>query len=177
MRRTAPRGAADPGWIEISWDEALDEIAGRLGDIRKLSGAEAVAFAVTTPSGTPMVDSFEWVERFIRCFGSPNLIYAVEVCGWHKDYAHALTFGRGIGFPDYEHADAIVLWGHNPARTWLAQATRIADARRRGARVAVVDPKPNGSGQDGRHLAADPPRRRRRAGDGRDPASDRNRAL
>jgi anaerobic selenocysteine-containing dehydrogenase/ferredoxin-NADP reductase len=147
LRRTAPRDAVDAGWKEISWDEALDEIAAKLGDIRKISGAEAVAFAVTTPSGTPMVDSFEWVERFIRCFGSPNLIYAVEVCGWHKDYAHALTFGRGIGFPDYERADAIVLWGHNPARTWLAQATRIADARRRGARVAVVDPTPNGSGQ------------------------------
>jgi anaerobic selenocysteine-containing dehydrogenase/ferredoxin-NADP reductase len=147
LRRTAPREAADPGWAEISWDEALDEIAQKLGDIRKTSGAEAVAFAVTTPSGTPMVDSFEWVERFIRCFGSPNLIYAVEICGWHKDFAHALTFGRGVGFPDYERADAIVLWGHNPARTWLAQATRVADARRRGARVAVVDPKPNGSGQ------------------------------
>jgi anaerobic selenocysteine-containing dehydrogenase/ferredoxin-NADP reductase len=147
LRRTAPRDAADPGWTEISWDEALDEIARKLGDIRKKSGAEAVAFAVTTPSGTPMVDSFEWVERFIRCFGSPNLIYAVEICGWHKDFAHALTFGRGVGFPDYERADAIVLWGHNPARTWLAQATRVADARRRGARVAVVDPKPNGSGQ------------------------------
>jgi anaerobic selenocysteine-containing dehydrogenase/ferredoxin-NADP reductase len=148
LRRTAPRDAADPGWREISWDEALDEIVQKLGDVRKTSGAEAVAFAVTTPSGTPMVDSFEWVERFIRCFGSPNLIYAVEICGWHKDYAHALTYGRGIGFPDYEQADAIVLWGHNPARTWLAQATRVADARRRGARVAVVDPKPNGSGQE-----------------------------
>lgn len=147
LRRTAPRGAADPGWTEMTWDEALDEIAQKLGDIRKTSGAEAVAFAVTTPSGTPMVDSFEWVERFIRCFGSPNLIYAVEICGWHKDYAHALTFGRGIGVPDYERADAIVLWGHNPARNWLAQATRVADARQRGARVAVVDPKPNGSGQ------------------------------
>ena len=148
LRRTAPRGASDPAWREISWDEALDEIVGQLDGIKKTSGAESVAFAVTTPSGTPMVDSFEWVERFIRCFGSPNLIYAVEICGWHKDYAHALTFGRGIGFPDYEQADAIVLWGHNPARTWLAQATRVADARRRGARVAVVDPKPNGSGQD-----------------------------
>lgn len=147
LRRTAPRDAADPGWVQISWDEALDEIAGKLGHLRRTSGAESVAFAVTTPSGTPMVDSFEWVERFIRCFGSPNLIYAVEVCGWHKDYAHALTFGRGIGFPDYEKSDAIVLWGHNPARTWLAQATRVADARRRGARVVVVDPKPNGSGQ------------------------------
>lgn len=148
LRRTAPRDAADPAWAEISWDEALDEIAERLAKVKAASGAEAVAFAVTTPSGTPMVDSFEWVERFVRCFGSPNLIYAVEICGWHKDYAHALTFGRGIGFPDYENADAIVLWGHNPARTWLAQATRIASARRRGARVAVVDPKPDGSGQD-----------------------------
>jgi anaerobic selenocysteine-containing dehydrogenase/ferredoxin-NADP reductase len=147
LRRTAPRDAADPGWTEISWDEALDEIAQKLGAIRKTSGAEAVAFALTTPSGTPMVDSSEWVERFIRCFGSPNLVYAIEICGWHKDFAHALTFGRGIGVPDYERAEAIVLWGHNPARTWLAQATRVADARRRGARVAVVDPKPNGSGQ------------------------------
>ncbi|MHC2468998.1 molybdopterin-dependent oxidoreductase [Bradyrhizobium embrapense] len=147
LKRTRPRDAADPGWVEVSWDEALTEIADRLGRIRTESGAEAVAFGVTTPSGTPMVDSFEWVERFIRGFGSPNLIYAVEICGWHKDYAHALTFGRGIGFPDYDNADAIILWGHNPARTWLAQATRIADARRRGAKVVVVDPKPNGSGQ------------------------------
>jgi anaerobic selenocysteine-containing dehydrogenase/ferredoxin-NADP reductase len=147
LKRTNPRSAADPGWVEISWDAALDEIAGRLGAIRAADGAEAVAFAVTTPSGTPMVDSFEWVERFIRLFGSPNLIYAVEVCGWHKDYAHALTFGRGIGIPDYDQADTIVLWGHNPVRTWLAQASRIAEARRRGARLVVIDPKPNGSGE------------------------------
>ncbi|MGL4289803.1 MAG: molybdopterin-dependent oxidoreductase, partial [Phreatobacter sp.] len=147
LKRTRPRGDAEPGWVEISWDAALDEIAARLGTIRREHGAEAVAFAVTTPSGTPMVDSFEWVERFIRGFGSPNLIYAVEVCGWHKDYAHALTFGRGIGFPDYEQAETIVLWGHNPARTWLAQATRVVDARRRGAKVVVIDPKPDGSGQ------------------------------
>lgn len=147
LRRTRPRSDPDPGWQPISWDEALDEIAARLSAARAAHGAESVAFAVTTPSGTPMIDSFEWVERFVRCFGSPNLIYAVEVCGWHKDYAHALTFGRGIGAPDYERAETIVLWGHNPARTWLAQATRIAQARRRGARVVVVDPKPEGSGQ------------------------------
>lgn len=147
LKRTAPRDAADPGWIEISWDQAMAEIAERLGAIRTRDGAEAVAFAVTTPSGTPMVDSFEWVERFVRCFGSPNLIYAVEVCGWHKDYAHALTFGRGIGVPDWAHTEVVMLWGHNPARTWLAQASNIAAARQRGARVIVIDPKQDGSGQ------------------------------
>ncbi|WP_375455489.1 molybdopterin-dependent oxidoreductase [uncultured Methylobacterium sp.] len=147
LRRTRPRGDPDPGWVEIGWDEALRAVAGRLGDLRARYGAETVAFAVTTPSGTPMVDSFEWVERLVRCFGSPNLIYGVEICGWHKDYAHALTFGRGIGVPDYEAADTIVLWGHDPTRTWLAQATRIAEARRRGALVGVVDPKRGGSGE------------------------------
>lgn len=147
LRRTRERGDPDPGWVPISWDEAMTEVATRLGDLRAKHGAETVAFAVTTPSGTPMVDSFEWVERFIRVFGSPNLVYAAEICNWHKDFAHALTFGRGIGTPDYEAADTIVLWGHNPTRTWLAQATRIADARRRGATVVVVDPKRGGSGE------------------------------
>ncbi|MFG1422855.1 molybdopterin-dependent oxidoreductase [Roseixanthobacter liquoris] len=146
LRRIGPKGEG-ARWEEIGWDEALDEIAGRLGAIRNESGAEAVAFAATTFSGSPIVDSYEWIERFVRCFGSPNLIYAIEVCGWHKDYAHALTFGRGLGMPDYDHADVIVLWGHNPARTWLAQASRVAEARRRGAKVVVIDPKPDGSGQ------------------------------
>jgi anaerobic selenocysteine-containing dehydrogenase/ferredoxin-NADP reductase len=147
LTRISPRGTEHPQWCEISWEEALDTIAGRLLETRARLGAEAVAFAVTTPSGTPMVDSYEWVERFIRYYGSPNLIYAVEVCGWHKDYAHALTFGRGIGVPDLEHADTIILWGHNPARTWLAQASRIASAHQRGATLVVIDPKIDGSGQ------------------------------
>jgi anaerobic selenocysteine-containing dehydrogenase/ferredoxin-NADP reductase len=146
-KRTNPRDGSPSAWRDITWDEALGEIATRLGAIRENHGAEAVAFAVTTPSGTPMVDSFEWVERFIRCFGSPNLIYSVEVCGWHKDYAHALTFGRGLGIPDLEHTDTVVLWGHNPARTWLAQASRIAASRQRGAKLVVVDPKMDGSAE------------------------------
>lgn len=133
LKRTTPRDAGSPEWIEIGWTEALDTIAEKLGTIRRETGAETVAFAVTTPSGTPMVDSFEWVERFIRCFGSPNLIYAVEICGWHKDYAQALTYGRGIGAADYDNADAIVLWGiirrgpgwpRRPASLRLASAAR-----------------------------------------------------
>lgn len=147
LRRTNPRSSEDPGWEEVSWDEALTDIAQRLQSVKQESGAEAVAFASTTPSGTPIVDSIDWIERLTRRFGSPNLVYAVEICGWHKDYAHALTFGRGIGAPDYDQAETIILWGHNPARTWLAQASRIAEARSRGAKVVVIDPKKAGSGQ------------------------------
>ncbi|RYE59909.1 MAG: ferredoxin:oxidoreductase FAD/NAD(P)-binding protein, partial [Oxalobacteraceae bacterium] len=63
MRRTTPKGSRDPGWVRISWEEALAETALKLGQIKAESGAEAVAFSVTTPSGTPLSDSIDWIER------------------------------------------------------------------------------------------------------------------
>ena len=142
MRRTRPKEDADPGWVRIGWDEALAETAQRLGAIKAQNGAEAVVFAVTTPSGTPLVDSIDWIERFVRLFGSPNICYATEVCNWHKDFAHAFTFGCGMPPADYENAGLIVLWGHNPASTWLAQAHAIGRGRAKGAAMVVVDPRP-----------------------------------
>jgi len=141
MRRTRPKGDADPGWEPISWDTALTEIAARLDTIRRENGPEAVAFGVTTPSGTPLSDSIDWIERFVRAFGSPNISYATEICNWHKDFAHAFTYGCGMPTADYAHADLIMLWGHNPANTWLAQAHAIGVGRAAGAKMLVIDPQ------------------------------------
>jgi anaerobic selenocysteine-containing dehydrogenase len=97
LRRTAPKGAADPGWQPIAWDEALDEIARRMREMKREHGPEQVAFSVTTPSGTHISDSISWIERLVRGFGSPNIIYATEICNWHKDIATCFTFGHNIG--------------------------------------------------------------------------------
>ncbi len=141
LRRTRPKGDPDPGWKRISWDEALGETAQRLGAIRADHGAEAVAIGLTTPSGTPISDDLRWIERFINAFGTPNVVYGTEICNWHKDHAHAFTFGRGIASPDFERAGCIVLWGHNPSATWLDHATATSAALARGARLVVVDPR------------------------------------
>ncbi|MFC9250292.1 molybdopterin-dependent oxidoreductase [Amycolatopsis thailandensis] len=141
LRRTTPKSASDPQWTEIGWDEAMAEIADRLGTIRAESGAESVAFSVTSPSGTPMSDSIDWVERFIRLFGSPNTLYSTEICNWHKDFAHAFTFGGPLPGPDYARTGLAILWGHNPAKSWLAQSAALAEAKARGARLVVVDPR------------------------------------
>lgn len=142
MRRSNPKGSADPGWVRISWDEALTEVARRLGDIKERHGAEAVAFSVTTPSGTSISDAIDWIERFVRTYGSPNICYGTEICNWHKDVAHAFTFGCGMPPADYGSADTIMLWGHNPANTWLAQADAIAKGRAKGGKLLVIDPRP-----------------------------------
>lgn len=141
LMRTRPKGDPDPGWKRISWDEALDRTAEGLDRIRRTSGPEAVAFGWTTPSGTPISDDIRWVERFTNAFGSPNIAYGTEICNWHKDFAHAYTFGRSIASPDFENSGCIVLWGHNPSATWLDHATATGSARARGARLVVVDPR------------------------------------
>ncbi len=148
LRRTAPRGAGDPGFVPVSWDEALAEIADRLGRYKAETGPESVAFAVTSGASSSISDSVEWIQRLIRGFGSPNTVYSTEICNWHKDYAHAFTFGGALPMPDYRNADLILLWGHNPANVWLSQAEAIGAARARGARLAVVDPRRAGSARD-----------------------------
>lgn len=144
LRRTAPKGAADPGWVPISWDEALDEIAERMATVAREGGPEQTAFSVTTPSGTHISDSISWIERLIRAYGSPNTIYGTEICNWHKDFASRFTYGTDIGTPDFANTDCVVLWGNNPAATWLARSVEIQKAMRRGAKVIVVDPRPIG---------------------------------
>ncbi len=105
-------------------------------------GPEQVAFSVTTPSGSHIQDSIAWIERFIRAYGSPNTIYATEICNWHKDYATRFTYGHDIGTPDFANTDCILLWGNNPATTWLARHGEIQKALKRGAKLVVVDPRP-----------------------------------
>ena len=151
MRRTNPKSDPDPGWQRITWEEALNEIATRLSAIKEAHGAEAVAFGLTTPSGTPISDGDEWIDRFTYAFGTPNNVHGTEICNWHKDNAHKFTFGSGILYPDYANADTILLWGFNPSAVWLDQATQVAEARARGGKIIAVDPRDAGYARDADH--------------------------
>jgi anaerobic selenocysteine-containing dehydrogenase len=73
---------------------------------------------MTSASASSISDYRPWLERFTWAFGSPNICTSTELCNWHKDYSHALTFGRGISMPDYANTDLAVLWGFNPTTTW-----------------------------------------------------------
>ena len=140
LRRVTRKDA--PGeWERIGWDEALDETARHLKRLAAESGPESVAFAITTPSGTGIQDSYPWIERLRHAYGSPNAPYGTEICNFHRDDIYALTFGVDTPMPDFQNAGCIVLWGHNPSTTWLAYASRVAEAKARGAKLIVVDPR------------------------------------
>ena len=141
MKRTRPKGDPDPGWVEISWQEALDTVAIRLSQIKEEHGPEAVVFGRSTPAGSPSSDFETWLIRLANAFGSPNVLATTHICTWNVLFGSKLTFGTPLPSPDYENTRCILLWGANPLATFPTSAQRISQARGRGAKLIVIDPR------------------------------------
>lgn len=144
MRRTRPKGDADPGWERISWDDALDEVAARLGALSAEHGPESVVFTQSSPSTSALSDSIAWIGRLRNAFGSPNLCLSMELCGWGRYLASLYVYGEAVPgdyLPDLDHAGCILFWGYNPLVARLPHATATVDALNAGARLVVVDPR------------------------------------
>jgi anaerobic selenocysteine-containing dehydrogenase len=154
LKRTKAKGAADPGWQRISWEEALDTVATRLTGLAGEHGPESVVFGSASPSTSAMSDSLDWLMRLKRAFGSPNLLASMELCGWGRFLASIYTYGEpvpGAYLPDLEQAGCILYWGYNPSVARLAHATATTEALRRGAKLVVVDPRRAGLASKAAH--------------------------
>ncbi|MCF8094374.1 MAG: IscS subfamily cysteine desulfurase [Desulfobacteraceae bacterium] len=151
MKRKGPKGTYE--FERISWDEALDTIADRLGEIKTDCGAEATA--IYTGVGTfelAYCDVFQPKDVMVSSassvlfpFGSPNTMGVGALC--YVSYgmiAPHVTFGSILNnmFNDMENSDLIVVWGANPATDLPpVDMRRILAANRRGAEVVVIDPR------------------------------------
>lgn len=141
MKRTRPKGDKDPGWVRISWDEALELTASRLLAARAKYGAESVVFAMGTPSASGISDAARWLDRLANTFGSPNGLSPLYVCNWNREWGAHYTYGVATPRPDYDNSRCILLWGFNPYASWPAAAARINAAKARGAKLIVIDPR------------------------------------
>jgi anaerobic selenocysteine-containing dehydrogenase len=111
LKRTNPKGATDPGWQPIGWEEALDTVGGRLRELAHDHGPESVVFSSVSPSTSAIVDCVDWIQRLQRAFGSPNLAVSMELCGWGRYLASLYTFGApvpGKFMPDLDRAGCIL---------------------------------------------------------------------
>ena len=149
LRRTRPKGESDPGWVEISWDEALDAIAAAMRRLAATHGPQSVAFSQSSPSTTAIGDSAPFMRRLMNAFGTPNLVWALDLCGWGRGFATRYAFGVGTvatgsgggAMADIENSGCLILWGYNPSYTRLTHATATIAALKRGMKLIVVDPR------------------------------------
>jgi anaerobic selenocysteine-containing dehydrogenase len=131
------RRAAGQGFRTASWDEALERVAERFNHYRARHQAASVAWlrGMAADWGAP----WDYANRLMNAFGSPNTLGNGSVCHVARDLAHTLTYGA-MTAPQPHQARCILVWGKNDRNTCPAVHEAVLQARRRGARLIVVDP-------------------------------------
>lgn len=123
---------------EISWDQALDEIAARLQDLKEKFGPQVLGVF----SGSIGVENLEMaglVQRFKAAFGSPNFFSVESVCYRMRIRTRQITFGK---YPTEElDSKLYILWGHNPEQSDFPLSLAIEENLQKGAKLVVIDPK------------------------------------
>ena len=135
MKRTKPKGSDDAGWQRITWDEALDTIAAKFKEIKAKYGAEKVVFFVGDPKEEPRPP----MQRLALKFGSPN--YGTESSTCARAMQMAATLNGGGGLPITAATKTIVLWPKNPPWSMARDTWQIIEAKERGVKLIVVDPR------------------------------------
>ncbi len=135
------KGAKGTGtFTRVSWDEALDHIAGQMIAIRDRWGAEAILpFCYGGSNGLLTQDTND--AALFRAFGTSRL--ARTVCAAPTGVANQALYGKmpGVTYQDYTHARLIILWGVNPSVSGIHIVPYIKEARQAGATLVVVDPR------------------------------------
>jgi anaerobic selenocysteine-containing dehydrogenase len=138
QRRVGAKGSGD--FVPISWDEAVREISERFRAIVAAEGAEAIVpFAYGGSNG---ILTHEFVDaHFFRRLGASRL--ERTLCAASTTAAQDALYGKmpGTGFEDYAESDFILIWGASPTQSNIHLVPQLKAARRRGAKIAVIDPR------------------------------------
>src|SRR5262245_31448495 len=135
MRRSSARGEGK--WARVSWDEALDEMAERLAAVRQAWGPEAIVGAT---SGAYFSRSLI-LALTLRSIGSPNWMINQDLCGGCRAVS-ARTTGLDITRgEDIASTRCALIVGRNSSIADPVEWAALKVARKRGARMIVIDPK------------------------------------
>ena len=88
MKRTTPKGSEDPGWEQISWDEAIETIASKMQEIKEKYGADRFMFTTGDPKEPRPI-----LQRLAFLFGSPNYGTESSTCSTATRVAAFLNYG------------------------------------------------------------------------------------
>ncbi|OGA37152.1 MAG: molybdenum enzyme, large subunit,related to phenylacetyl-CoA: acceptor oxidoreductase [Betaproteobacteria bacterium RIFCSPLOWO2_12_FULL_62_13b] len=145
LRRTNPKKGldVDPGWKEITWEEALDEIATVLKRVRAEDPRKLLIQRTTT-----VLACFIPFKSFAAAFGTPNLSVAGALhCGNGSHLVSGIMHSSWSMVPDFEYCNYAIYFGaskgHSAGHAATSNMKLAADARVRGMKMVVVDPMAN----------------------------------
>lgn len=131
------RRRGEPGFRPISWEEALDALAGAIG----AAGGDRSALYLTSRGLTN--ETYYVAGKAARAMGIASVDSAARVCHAPSTLGLKATIGVAAStcsLQDVIESDLVVIWGANPANNQPVFMKYLYLARRRGTRVVVVNP-------------------------------------
>ncbi|MEE8234164.1 MAG: molybdopterin oxidoreductase family protein [Gammaproteobacteria bacterium] len=154
MRRTGPKGSKQ--FERITWDEALNEITDKWKAIIEEYGPQAIVpYSYLGHQG--LVHGLNGGDAFFNKMGAT--VTERTFCGEGSCTAWLSTVGptAGLDVESYVHSKYIVLWACNSVSTNLHHWAIVLDAKKKGAKVVVIDPyKSRTAKQADWHIAPKP---------------------
>jgi len=143
QRRAGRKGAGR--FERISWDEALDAIAARLGAIAAESGPEAILpYSYGGTMGLLQGNGMD--RRFFHRLGASRLDRTICASAGSAGLTEALGLRYGTEPEQFRHARLIIAWGANILGTSVHLWPFIVEARRNGAKFYTIDPRRSRTG-------------------------------
>lgn len=143
-RLRTPLKRSERGFKEISWSDAIKEVASRLKEVLNKYGPNALGFIA---SAKCFNEENYLMQKMARILGTNNVDHCARLC--HAPTLVAMGRVTGVGaltasFEDISNSEVIVVWGSNPAETYPVLMGRyILGAKKRGAKLVVVGPTRN----------------------------------
>lgn len=136
LKRIGEKGEGK--WQQISWDQAFDEIAGRMKKIVDKYGPEAIG----TTSGTSRTTR-QYMMRFMNLLGSPNNdIGQTQICYGPGNMTSTALYGFSDEGPGVSRSTkCVMLIGTNPEQAFRHQWVRIHELVKEGCKLVAIDPR------------------------------------
>ena len=136
LRRSGPKGSRQ--FTRISWDEAVAEIISRWKDIIAKYGSQAI-MPYSYLGNEGLVQGLTAGDAFFNKLGST--VNEKTFCASGSSTAWLLTVGPtgGVDPESFVHSKYIVIWACNSISTNLHHWPFVLEARKRGAKVVVID--------------------------------------
>ncbi|MDY9924223.1 formate dehydrogenase subunit alpha [Methanobacterium sp.] len=140
-RLTTPLIKKGGEFVEATWDEALDLVASKLGEIKD-TNPEALAFL---SSARCTNEENYLMQKLVRAvIGTHNIDHCARLCHGPTVAGLAQTFGSGAMTNSLEsvaHADCIFIIGSNTLEQHPLMWRRVLQAKAKGAKLIVADPR------------------------------------
>ncbi len=149
MKRTNPKKGRneDPGFVRISWDEALSLVAGKLNAARAAGLCDEAGYPRVAASfgggGTPTA-YMGTLPAFLSAWGPIDMSFGSGqgVKCYHSEHLYGELWHRGFTVsPDTPHCEYLLSFGANvEASGGVCGVKRHADARKRGMKRVQIEP-------------------------------------